>query len=51
MFEASQSLEVAIAGLAAERTNGNQMAAMAEEIEMYASLDFGAFTTQIFCVV
>ena len=40
MFEARQSLEMAIAGLAAERANGNQMAAMAEEIaEMYASLD------------
>jgi len=40
MFEARQSLEMAIAGLAAKRANGNQMAAMAEEIaEMYASLD------------
>jgi GntR family transcriptional repressor for pyruvate dehydrogenase complex len=40
MFEARQSLEMAIVGLAAERANGNQMAAMAEEIiEMYASLD------------
>jgi GntR family transcriptional regulator, transcriptional repressor for pyruvate dehydrogenase complex len=40
MFEARQSLEMAIAGLAAERAKGNQMAAMAEEIaEMYASLD------------
>ena len=40
MFEARQSLEMALAGLAAKRANGNQMAAMAEEIvEMYASLD------------
>ncbi len=40
MFEARQSLEMAIAALAAERATGNQMAAMAEELaEMYASLD------------
>jgi GntR family transcriptional regulator, transcriptional repressor for pyruvate dehydrogenase complex len=40
MFEARKSLEMAIAGLAAERATGEQMAAMAEEItEMYASLD------------
>ncbi len=40
MFEARRSLEMAIAGLAAERATGEQMAAMAEEItEMYASLD------------
>ncbi|HKO99688.1 MAG TPA: FadR/GntR family transcriptional regulator [Pyrinomonadaceae bacterium] len=40
MFEARKSLEMAIAGLAAERATGEQMAAMSEEItEMYASLD------------
>ncbi len=40
MFEARQLLEMAIAGLAAERATGNEMAAMAEEVaEMYASLD------------
>jgi len=40
MFESRQSLEMAIAGLAAERATGSQMAAMAEEVaEMYASLD------------
>jgi GntR family transcriptional repressor for pyruvate dehydrogenase complex len=40
MFEARRSLEMAIAGLAAERATGEQLAAMAEEItEMYASLD------------
>lgn len=40
MFEARQSLEMAIAGLAAERTTGEQLASMAEEITgMYASLD------------
>jgi GntR family transcriptional repressor for pyruvate dehydrogenase complex len=40
MFEARQSLEMAIAGLAAERATGEQMAAMAEAIAgMYASLD------------
>jgi GntR family transcriptional repressor for pyruvate dehydrogenase complex len=40
MFEARRSLEMAVAGLAAERATGDQMAAMAEEItEMYASLD------------
>lgn len=40
MFEARQSLEMAIAGLAAERATGNQLATMAEELaNMYASLD------------
>ncbi|MCI0487291.1 MAG: FadR family transcriptional regulator [Blastocatellia bacterium] len=40
MFEARRSLEMAIAGLAAERATGDQMAAMAEELAgMYASLD------------
>ena len=40
MFEARQSLEMAVAGLAAERATGEQMAAMSEEIAgMYASLD------------
>ena len=40
MFEARQSLEMAIAGLAAERATSDQMATMSEEITgMYASLD------------
>jgi GntR family transcriptional repressor for pyruvate dehydrogenase complex len=40
MFEARQSLEMAIAGLAAERATGEQMATMSEEIAgMYAALD------------
>jgi GntR family transcriptional repressor for pyruvate dehydrogenase complex len=40
MFEARQSLEMAVAGLAAERATGEQLAAMSEEIVgMYASLD------------
>lgn len=40
MFEARQSLEMAIAGLAAERATGDQMASMAEELAgMYASMD------------
>jgi GntR family transcriptional regulator, transcriptional repressor for pyruvate dehydrogenase complex len=40
MFEARQSLEMAIAGLAAERATGEQMASMAEEVTgMFASLD------------
>lgn len=40
MFEARLSLEMAIAGLAAERATGNHLAAMAEELaEMYATLD------------
>ncbi len=40
MFEARKSLEMAIAGLAAERATGDQMASMSEEIaEMFASLD------------
>src|ERR687885_2465286 len=40
MFEARQSLEMAIAGLAAERATGDQMASMAEEVAgMFASLD------------
>jgi len=40
MFEARKSLEMAIAGLAAERATGEQMASMAEAIAgMYASLD------------
>ncbi|HEX8688487.1 MAG TPA: FadR/GntR family transcriptional regulator [Pyrinomonadaceae bacterium] len=40
MFEARMSLEMAVAGLAAERATGEQMASMAEEITgMFASLD------------
>ncbi|OLE54659.1 MAG: hypothetical protein AUG51_07165 [Acidobacteria bacterium 13_1_20CM_3_53_8] len=40
MFEARRSLEMAVAGLAAERATSDQMATMAEEITgMYASLD------------
>ncbi len=40
MFEARMSLEMAVAGLAAERATGDQMATMAEEVAgMYASLD------------
>jgi GntR family transcriptional repressor for pyruvate dehydrogenase complex len=40
MFEARLSIEMAIAGLAAERATGDQMASMAEELAgMYASLD------------
>src|SRR3954471_14317868 len=40
MFEARRSLEMAVAGLAAERATGDHMASMAEEIAgMYASLD------------
>jgi GntR family transcriptional repressor for pyruvate dehydrogenase complex len=40
MFEARQSLEMAVAGLAAERATGDQMASMAEELTgMFASLD------------
>src|ERR687893_1153625 len=40
MFEARQALEMAVAGLAAERATGDQMATMAEEITgMFASLD------------
>ncbi len=40
MFEARQSIEMAMAGLAAERASGDQMASMAEELAgMYASLD------------
>src|SRR5258705_2294096 len=40
MFEARKSLEMAIAGLAAERATGDQLASMSEEIaEMFASLD------------
>ena len=40
MFEARRSLEMAVAGLAAERATGDQMASMAEEIAgMFASLD------------
>jgi len=39
MFEARQSLEMAIAGLAAERATGDQMASMAEELAgMFASI-------------
>jgi GntR family transcriptional repressor for pyruvate dehydrogenase complex len=40
MFEARKSLEMAIAGLAAERATADQLATMSEEIAgMYASLD------------
>ncbi|HYP52265.1 MAG TPA: FadR/GntR family transcriptional regulator [Pyrinomonadaceae bacterium] len=40
MFEARRSLEMAVAGLAAERATGEQLATMSEEIAgMYASLD------------
>jgi GntR family transcriptional repressor for pyruvate dehydrogenase complex len=40
MFEARRALEMAIAALAAERSTGDQMASMSEEIAgMYASLD------------
>lgn len=40
MFEARQSLEMAIAGLAAERATADHLATMSEEIAgMYASLD------------
>jgi GntR family transcriptional repressor for pyruvate dehydrogenase complex len=40
MFEARQSLEMAVAGLAAERATGEQLASMSEEVaEMFASLD------------
>ena len=40
MFEARRSLEMAIAGLAAERSVGDQMASMAEELAgMFASLE------------
>lgn len=40
MFEARRSIEMAMAGLAAERATGDQMASMAEEIAgMYASLE------------
>jgi GntR family transcriptional regulator, transcriptional repressor for pyruvate dehydrogenase complex len=40
MFEARLALEMSIAGLAAERATGDQMAAMADEITgMFASLD------------
>ncbi|MFL6227203.1 MAG: FadR/GntR family transcriptional regulator [Pyrinomonadaceae bacterium] len=40
MFEARRSLEMAVAGLAAERATGEQIATMAEEITgMYASLE------------
>src|SRR5207248_832916 len=40
MFEARQSLEMAIAGLAAERATSDQMATLSEEIAgMFASLD------------
>ncbi len=40
MFEARLALEMNVAGLAAERATGEQLAAMSEEIaEMYASLD------------
>ena len=40
MFEARRALEMAIAGLAAERATGDQLAALAEEMAgMYASLD------------
>jgi GntR family transcriptional repressor for pyruvate dehydrogenase complex len=40
MFEARRSLEMEIAGLAAERATGEQLAAMSEEVTgMFASLD------------
>src|ERR1043165_8526262 len=40
MFEARLSLEMAIAGVAAERATGDQMASISEELTgMYASLD------------
>jgi len=40
MFEARRSLEVGVAGLAAERATAEDMAAMAEEVaSMFASLD------------
>jgi len=40
MFEARRALEMAIAGLAAQRANGEQLASMAEEMAgMYASLE------------
>src|SRR6266567_6922666 len=40
MFEARRSLEMAIAGLAADRATGDQMATMSEELTgMFASLD------------
>src|SRR3954468_4717921 len=40
MFEARLSLEMAVAGLAAERATGDQMTTMAEEVTgMFASLD------------
>jgi GntR family transcriptional regulator, transcriptional repressor for pyruvate dehydrogenase complex len=40
MFEARRSLEMAIAGLAAERATGDQLASMSEELTgMFASLD------------
>lgn len=40
MFEARKSIEMAMAGLAAERATGDQMASMAEELAgMYASID------------
>ena len=40
MFEARRSLEMSIAGLAAERATGDQLATMAEELAgMFASLD------------
>jgi GntR family transcriptional repressor for pyruvate dehydrogenase complex len=40
MFEARRALEMSIAGLAAERATGDQMASMSEELTgMFASLD------------
>jgi GntR family transcriptional repressor for pyruvate dehydrogenase complex len=40
MFEARRSLEMAIAGLSAERASADQMASMSEEVAgMFASLD------------
>src|SRR5215217_6284770 len=40
MFEARKSLEMAVAGLAAERATSDQMASMSEEVAgMFASLD------------
>src|SRR5215469_17809906 len=40
MFEARRALEMAVAGLAAERATTNQLAGMAQELAgMYASLD------------